>query len=474
MKKNWPIIVFLSIFFVLIAYKLISHPTPFFDWDESLYIQTGKEMIEQNKYLMPVWQGTYWLDKPPLIPLIYGLVAKLIFFSIPEITTRIFSLFISVIILSFIYIFYNRFLKNRWLATLTVVITSFTPLFLQKAQTVNLDIFVLLGWLGYIIFFNNFFASLFFLFIAVMGKSLIGFYPIALIFIFYFYKYFRGEIKKKELKITIKRVLIQSLILFSWFIFMFIVFGKAFFWQHIVESHFRRVTSSIEFHFGQRTYYITLALEQMGYFFYFAIIGGITTLINFFKKKVSSQVFFTIFYLLPWFIFLNLTKTKIFWYFYPAIPQFALLSLIWIKQIKKKSLVIFFGLALTSVLFYQSFVKQNVLAITYSKPEPYYYLSLYAKNKCQSLNLLINKTSRESFATLDKLGLLITTTKWWGDHPSMVYYFGKKINFIYNKEDFDKNFQNNGCFVIDKNDKGYLNKLNNGSKQFENYYLIIK
>lgn len=80
MKKHLPVVVFLSIFFVLIAVKLILKPTPFFDWDESLYIQTGKEMIEQNKFLMPVWQGNYWLDKPPLIPLIYGLIAKLTFF----------------------------------------------------------------------------------------------------------------------------------------------------------------------------------------------------------------------------------------------------------------------------------------------------------------------------------------------------------------------------------------------------------
>lgn len=471
MKKHWPVIIFLSIFFVLIAGKLIFSPTPFFDWDESLYVQTGKEMIEQNKFLMPVWQGNYWLDKPPLIPLIYGLIVKLSFFSPPEITARLFSLFISIVILAFVYVFYNRVFKDRWLSTLTVAITSFTPLFLQRAQTVNLDIFILLGWLGYILFFNNFFVGLFFLFIAVMGKSLIGFYPVALIFIYYLYKYFKKEIKRKELEKIIKIILLQSLILFIWFIFMFIIFGKAFFWQHIVESHFRRVTSSIEFHFGQRTFYITLALEQMGLFFYFAILGGIVFFINFIKNKTSSEKLLIIFYLLPWFIFLNLTKTKIFWYLYPAIPQFALLAVVWIKQINKKPLAIFFGFVLMSVLFYQSFIKQNVLAVTYSKPEPYYNLSLYAKNKCQSLDLLINKTSRESFATLDKLGLLITTTKWWGDHPSMVYYFGKKINFYYYTESFNKSFKNNGCFVIDKNDANYLIGK---TKQFGDYYLIMK
>ena len=472
MKKHWPVIIFLSIFFILIANKLIFHSTPFYDWDESIYIQAGKEMIEQKSFLTPVWQGTYWLDKPPLIPLIYGLIAKLTFFTAPEISTRLFNLLVSVVVLAFVYVFYNRVFKNQWLTTLTVAIIALTPLFLQRTQTVNLDIFILLGWLGYMLFFNSFLMSFFFLFIAVMGKSLIGFYPIALVFVFYFYKYFKKEIKRKEFKKIIKKILLQTFILSLWYVIMLIIFGKAFFWQHIIESHFRRVTSSIEFHFGQRTFYITLALEQMGYFFYFAVIGGIITLINFLKNKASSEIFFTIFFLLPWFIFLNLTKTKIFWYFYPAIPLFANLAVVWIKQIKKKSLTIFFGFLLIGLLFYQSFIKQNVLATSYSKPEPYYYLSLYAKNSCQSLNLLINKTSRESFVTLDKLGLLITTTKWWGDHPSMVYYFGKKINFYYDTENFNKSFQNSGCFVVDKGDKNYL--ITSKVIQFGDYYLIKK
>ncbi len=473
MKKHWPVIIFLSIFFVLIASKLISHPTPFYDWDESIYVQAGKEMINQKSFLTPIWQETNWLDKPPLIPLIYGLIVKLTYFSIPEITTRFFSLFISIIVLAFVYVFYNRVFKNRWLATLTVAITAFTPLFMQKTQTVNLDIFVLLGWLGYILFFDNFLTSFFFLFVAVMGKSLVGFYPVVLVFIYSLYKYFKKEIKKKKLEKIIKKILLQIFILSLWYVMMLIVFGKAFFWQHIIESHFRRVTSSIEFHFGQRTFYITLALEQMSYFFYLAVIGGIITLINFFKNKISSKTVFFSFYLLSWFIFLNLTKTKIFWYLYPAIPQFAFLSVAWIKYINNKSLKIIFGLLLLATLFYQS-IKQNVLATVYSKPESYYYLSLYAKNNCQSLDLLINKTSRESFATLDKLGLLITTTKWWGDHPSMVYYFGKKINFYYDTENFNKNFQNKGCFIIDKGDMDYLNKTIGKIKQFGDYYLIMK
>ena len=56
----------------------------------------------------------------------------------------------------------------------------------------------------------------------------------------------------------------------------------------------------------------------------------------------------------------------------------------------------------------------------------------------------------------------------------MVYYFGKKINFYYDTESFDKSFIKNGCFVIDKGDINYLNRSTGKVKQYGNYYLIIK
>lgn len=472
MKKHWPVILFIVVFFLTIAYKIIFQPTPFYDWDESLYVQTGKEMIEQKKFFFPVWQGTYWLDKPPLIPLLYGIILKLSFIGPPEITTRLFSLIVSVAVLAFVYVFYNRVLKNRILTTIVVAITALTPLFLQRAQTVNLDIFILLGWLGYAIFFTNFWAGLFFLFLAVMGKSLIGFYPAVVMVIYYSYRYLANEVKKKEFVNTVRKISIQCSILALWFIAMFLILGKQFWTQHIVESHFRRVTSSIEFHFGERIFYVTEAIQQMGYFFYLALIGGAVTAVSFFKKKLTIKELFVSFYLLPWFVFLNLTKTKIFWYFYPAIPQFAYLSTGWIKPVNKKSLALILSFTLVTVLVYQAFIKTNVLAASYSKPEPYYYLALDAKRRCTILDVLINKTSRQSFATLEDLGLLITTTKWWGEHPSMVYYFGKKINFYYDLEGFKNNLGDAGCLVIEKNDAENFNLTDYKVRQYGDYYLL--
>ena len=174
------------------------------------------------------------------------------------------------------------------------------------------------------------------------------------------------------------------------------------------------------------------------------------------RNKFESGKLFYALYLLPWFLFLNLTKTKIFWYVYAAIPQFGFFAASSGLLFKKnKKFYWIFIMLLTLGVFYKAFFIDNLLTTYYSKQEPHYFLSLYAKSKCEDLNVLLNKQSRKSFDELDKLGLLITTTKWWGSHPSMVYYFEKKINFLYSEKELEKSLsqsKKNSCFVVEKDD----------------------
>ena len=54
--SHFLIITFLILYFSIIAYKLILHPTPFYDWDEAINVQVAKETIEKFS-LVPLWQG---------------------------------------------------------------------------------------------------------------------------------------------------------------------------------------------------------------------------------------------------------------------------------------------------------------------------------------------------------------------------------------------------------------------------------
>lgn len=476
--KHVFLVAFLIFYFLAISYKLIYHPTPFFDWDESLYVQTGKEMIEQKKLLLPVWQTQYWLDKPPLTSLFYSTILKAFFFIPPEISTRLASLFISLSILLLLYILYLKVIKDKIITNLIIVLTAFTPLFLQRAQTVNADVFVLLGWVGYLLFFDNFLLGLFFLTIAVMSKSFIGFYPIVILLLYHSYFLLNKKVSLGKFKKVLFRMSMQIAPLAFWHFVMFLIFGKQFLFQYVIESHFRRVSSSIEFHFGQRTFYIDLAKDQFGIFFGLALVGLALTFLYIKNKKYDIKDFLISNYLLPWFLFLNLTKTKIFWYIYPSLPQFAFLSILPLTLFKNKYVQYCLVFIILIFILQASFLQRNNFFNTfYSKYEPHYYLANYAKNKCSELNILLDKDSRKSFAELEKMNLLITTTKWWGSHPSIVYYFGKKVNFLYSEKEINRFLnlsQKNNCLVIDKNDLD-LKPEDKGFtflKNFNFYYLF--
>lgn len=453
-KKHWIFLVFILSYFSLTLYKLVLHVYPFYDWDESIYAEVGKEMVNKHS-LVPLWQGQVWLDKPPFVPFFYGLIEKSFFFIKPEISTRVATLFLSCVVLTMIYFLFYKASKNLWIAILTTVTTAFTQIFMQRAQVLNIDLFLLLGWAGYMLFFDNFIVSFLFLSIAVLSKSLVGFYPAFIVILFQIYRYKKNSINKKFLIKFIKLVLLQVFILIFWYLIMYIFFGNQFIKQQIVESHFKRITASIESHFGKRTYYLDLIWDQFGILSLASFISFGLIFINYRLKKLDDKNILYAFFLLPWFLFLNLTKTKIFWYVYPAISQFAFLifyPLVIFSNNKKLINVI--GFLILGVVVYYSLIRTNFFSY-YSSLDSHHIVAEYAQKNCSSLVILVDPQTRNTTETLEKMDLLITTSKWWGNHPSMVFYFGKKIDFNYNKAEFIVKYSNkekNTCFVIDKTD----------------------
>jgi 4-amino-4-deoxy-L-arabinose transferase-like glycosyltransferase len=474
-KRNWLFFVWLTLYFGFISWRLINHPTPFFDWDEAIYMQSGKEMWEQKSYFIPLWQGQIWLDKPPLIPLIYALVANsFAVIAPPEISTRLFTLIIALLTLTLIYFFYLKIIKDCLAAFLVVLISSSTPIFFQRSQVVNLDVFLLLGWSGYLLFFEKFWLSFFFLFLAVFSKSLLGFYPPLIMTFYYLYLFFKKKVRGPKLISLLKKISFQIAMLLSWYLIMGLIFGQDFINQHLIESHWRRVASSIEFHFGERIFYLTLAYQQMHLFALLALVGlMIATYELFLKNKINLLPYLLI---VPWYLFLNLTKTKIFWYFFSSIPQLAALSIYPLIKLKKKP-VLYYGLFFFLLGYLIFTIKTSgILTTNFSQKEDYYYLSLYAKSHCRQLTILLNPATRHSFAALDNMGLTITTTKWWGAHPSIIYYFGKKVNLFYDDTSFIQQLKQNStdCFVVEKDDYQLINLQLEKKyllKQFNNYYL---
>src|SRR3989344_499600 len=476
--KHSLVIIYLLIFIFLLASKLINQPTPFYDWDESIYAQVGREMVK-NKSIVPLWQGQIWLDKPPFVPLFYGLVLRSTQFVMPEISMRLATLMLALIVLAMIYWLYYRITKDVFISTLTVILTSTTSIFLQRSQVGNIDVFLLLGWLGYLTFYKRRVIAFLFLTVAVMSKSLVGFYPIAIMLAYYFYLFYSKKIKKKELLAEIKIMLIQSGILLLWYVFMLIKYGRAFFIQHIIESHAKRVTASIESHFGKRTFYIDILFEHFGIYSWSALFGFGLIIYQWFKKLLKIDEVLYASYLLPWFLFLNLTKTKIFWYGYPYIPQIVFLMfypLIIIKKYLARQIYIGVCLIIAGMLIKNYFVDKKVYAKQYSSYEDYHRVAQYARDRCDKLYVLVEPNEREAKATLKKMDLLITTSLWWGNHPSMVYYFGRDIEYVYTIDRWSEVMnatERSSCLVVSEEDK-LLVPLSNTQTiiKYGNFYLF--
>ncbi|MDP4010989.1 MAG: hypothetical protein Q8P72_02055 [Candidatus Roizmanbacteria bacterium] len=452
--KHWQVSTYLLLFTILFTVKIVQNPLPFFDWDESIYAQVGQEMIEA-KTIVPLWQGQSWLDKPPLVPLFYGLVMIATPFAQPEVSTRIATLFLSVFALILTYMLYWKVLKEQWLTTLVVIITSLSSIFLQRAQVLNVDIFLLIGWLGYILFYKKFWTSLVFLSFAVYSKSLIGFYPVGMMGLFFLYRFVTKKIDTKKLLEEFKRLFIHFFILAIWYIGMYVFYGNNFLYQHFYESHVKRVTASIESHFGRRTFYIDLLSIEFGKYIWWSILGFSILIFQWLRKRLSDQQLLFALFIVPWFLFLNLTKTKIFWYGHPYIPQFALLMVYPLSLIKKARLIYsIIIIAIIATLIHQYFISSNVLDDFYSSNDPHHVVAKIANRYCDELNVIVEPEGREAYQTLKSMNLLITTSRWWGSHPSMVYYFHGDLHFLYTLEELrERNDHTQGtCFVVHKND----------------------
>ena len=452
---HFALLLFIAGFFLLVTYLIVKRNAPFYDWDESIYAQVGREMMRGKSFLVPLWQGRPWLDKPPIPSLFYGVVELLPF--APEITTRIATLILSCVTLVFLYILGLRVTKSKTISLLSIIITAFLPIYFQRSQALNVDVFLLLGWLGYVLWYDNLFASVVFLLIATLSKSLLGFFPPVMFLGYHLFEYITKEISRKQFVSRLKHLGIQVGISSIWFLGMLLVYRYDFIQYHFIDSHLKRVTASIEQHFGQRTFYVTVLIDQFKLLLIpaFLSIGYLTY--SFFKNKKERYMTLLAVFFVPWFVFLNLTKTKIEWYIYPVLPQFALLATYPLTFFRKKTIVLICATIVMGIFYFMTVTPINsLLTQPFSTLEDHQLIAMDAKkNNCSKLYVLVGSDTRSSYKTLKSMDLVISTTTWWGNHPSIAYYADINTTYLYDvKQAINKlkQLKDNNCAIIEKND----------------------
>ncbi|MEO6509101.1 MAG: hypothetical protein ABIO02_04045, partial [Patescibacteria group bacterium] len=216
---------------------------------------------------------------------------------------------------------------------------------------------------------------------------------------------------------------------------------------------------------------------QYGWFSLISLAGITILTYQFFKKKIDAATYLLSVVFVPWFIFLNLTKTKIEWYIYPAVPQIIFLMLYPLHLLQKYRIVFYLSLSVVVIIYLLNSFKP-LYSTFYSSYDENYRLAVKANKVCDRLDLLVDANDRKNHDVLQGLDLLISTSESYGTHPAMIYYFGKKLTPFYSSKTFIgavKKAPLNTCVGIEEQDIPLLKDSSYITIQkFGHFYLMKK
>jgi 4-amino-4-deoxy-L-arabinose transferase-like glycosyltransferase len=460
MKKIFLISFFLFIFFALLVKNYQIRNIAYLEWDEGMYAQIAKEIIK-NKSLITTFNDNLWFDKPPLSHFLIAL--SFLIFGENEFTSRATMVILSLILLFLFYklnqkltkkIFNNR--KKHLAIILPIIILIATPIFLERATTLNSDLLVAISWLGYLTFFKNSFARILFILIGVWGKSVLGFYPLL-------YDFFLLIFKKQKLNFSyIKNTLTAIFLASFWYIFLFIKYGYFFIENHFLSQMFKRIYVPIELHFGNKFFYFEVLWKNLYLLLILITISYLIIIFDFVKKiKEKSKnidIYLVYFFSLPFFSFLTLMKTKIEWYVIIFLPFLLLPITYFLYRTKNKA---FYFLIIFFIGFFslKNFVQQTfLLKPTKETNEKVILAKCISRINKNKVFFLVDEQERKNRNFLEAAHYQTTSSFFYGGTPSFVYYVKKPVTFFYSQKEFQQNLNKNDViYVINKNDKSIIN-----------------
>ncbi len=472
------IITFFTIILGLIVRNYNLAKVLFYDWDEGMYAQIAKEIIK-NKSLFTTFNGQVWLDKPPLV---HGLIS-LIFsiFGYSEFWTRMIMVITSAILLILLYFLAKKITKSSMASLLSVVTLATSPIFLERTTLLNSDIFIAVSWLGYFLFWDKYWAKLFFLTLGVWSKSVLGFYPLL---IEIFYELWQLIFHQKKLHLNLKLIskyLLMITLPSLWYIVGYFKFGQFFIANHFLSQVLKRLYVPIELHFGGKFFYFNYLWEKMGIINLLFVIGYILFGFNILKKipKYKIKLFdLILFSPLPFLTLLTIMRTKITWYVIIFLPLLCLLiAYLYMKlnqKILKYGLIIFI-----TGYFFLNFIPQTfLLKVNYSPPEKLKLAQCLSKTKYKKIAFLVDEEERKVKNFLEAAHYDTTSSFLYGGSPSFVYYINKKVDYFYSIDSFINETNKYQLLVSSKKDKDMsLQKLEKNSIKIcdsENWISIIK
>jgi hypothetical protein len=433
LRKNSSLVYFLIILFCLILRLLIVRESVLEGWDESIYAQLGVEFAKHPDFFLS-YNGEAWLEKPFLIGWITGLLHVIS----PYNTFLIRSIFsiVAVLDLYFVWQISKKLLESgserrkNIVSLLSPIFVATTYLFLERATTINTDIVLVFGLLGYYLYKDRLWIKLIFLCIAVWSKSLLGFLPLVLDIILNFKK----NLTKKSIVENILHLFAPSV----WYIYEYLKFGNEFIQKHFVEQIFSRASTTLESHTGEWWFYIE-------YFIKTSPIAAVLVTFSLFyaaylmaKKKMALKIdtnkHSPILAGILFFILISVSKSKLEWYLLPSLFLISpAIPMIWNKANRHaiQVLVILFGFCgAATILVLPSYSRNSADNIELIK-----IAECISTSPQKNVTLYQNSQNVNEYNILNDKGGAISSTFRYGGNPALIYYSKKeKVTFVYTEK----------------------------------------
>lgn len=328
-KHGWLVVLLLSmlaIFWQLDSFSLM-------DWDEAIYAQIAKEMLQSGNWITPHHEFRPFYEKPPML---FWLTASFYqVFGINEFTARLAAALagIGIVLLSYLS---GKRIFNHWCGLISALILLSSFEFIQRSQFGTLDTllacFMMLSIYSFLSLDKSpnwwylFWAGFAFAFMTKFWAALI--IPAGLFF---------ALIWEKQLIPTISQrqfwggIILALLILLPWHILMLLEHGSIFWERYVIFNLFKRSGSALEGHQQDIMFYVKF-LWRFFSPWVLLIPFSLFAAFRFQQRQSRSLSILLSTFLIVFLGYSIIVQTKLVWYVFPIIPLLAIFIAIWITE----------------------------------------------------------------------------------------------------------------------------------------------
>ena len=319
----WPILTLCSLA-ALVFLKGLGESS-LVDWDEAIYAQISKEIVQGGDWLTLHWQYKPYLRKPPILMWSTAIFYQL--FEINEFWSRAASAFSGIGLIGITYLV-GKFVYDRcvgFFAAVILLTSNFVSYARFGTTDIILTLFTYLAVYAYLRLEKGCQKWWYMIWIscalAFMTKSVAGLIaPVTITLSLLLNKKFVSTAQSRHFW---QGLILAFVIVIPWHVLMYVQHGQAFIDQYIGHSIVERSISVLEGNTGGPFYYVEQLQEDFSPWFFllpFALALSVQENID---SKSRSRILLLVFILV--FGLYTIASTKLTWYIVPLYPAVAIL-----------------------------------------------------------------------------------------------------------------------------------------------------